>query len=38
MFVVCNNVLFDFKKTELPLPVSDGKDMKTNGLPVGDFG
>lgn len=38
MFVACNNVLFDFKKIELPLPVSDGRHMKTSSLPVGDFG
>lgn len=38
MFVACNNdVLFGFKKTELPLPGSGGGAMKTNGLPVGDF-
>lgn len=35
MFVACYNVLFDFKKTELPLPGSDGRATKTNGLPVG---
>lgn len=35
MFVACHNVLFDFKKTELPLPGSDGRATKTNGLPVG---
>lgn len=38
MFVACNNdVLFGFKKTELPLPGSGGRAMKTNGLPVGDY-
>lgn len=35
MLVACYNVLFNFQKTELPLPGSDGRAMKTNGLPVG---
>lgn len=35
MFVACSNDLFGFRKAELPLPGSDGRAMKTNGLPVG---
>lgn len=34
MFVACHDVLFDFKKTELLLPGSDGRATKTSGLAV----